>query len=160
VAILTNRQLTAPPYWILYGILDLYLGSEPTDWSARFRELVGQFEARPEFDQVSETRASLPLDRYVGTYESATLGQVVVERLDDGLHLRYGVLTGPLKHWHFDTFRLPWSDAAWLASAGPGWVTFHIGRDAAVGRLELEVLPGETWELDRVRATETSRPDG
>lgn len=153
VAILTNLQLVVPPYWILYAILDTYLGGEPTDWGARFEELVGQLEARSELHRIPETKPSLALDRYVGTYESAPLGEVVVERLDGGLHLRYGSLTGPLEHWHHDTFRLPWADRAWLAAAGPAWVTFHLGRAGTAERLELEAMPGETWELDHVRET-------
>lgn len=151
VAILTNLQVTVPPYWILYAIVDAYLGGEPTDWSSRFLQLADQLEARPEVRRIPETEPTLSLDRYEGTYENAPLGKSVVDLRDGSLYLCYGRLTGPLEHWHFDTFRVPWTDAAWLAAAGPGWVTFHLGRDGTVESLELETMPGETWELERIQ---------
>lgn len=150
VSILTNLQLPAPPYWILYSILDRYSGADPTDWSGRFRRLAGQMAARPEAEHVPGTRPSLPLDRYAGTYASAPLGEIVVEPRGGGLHLRYGGLGGPLEPWHFDTFRVPWTDRAWFAAAGPGWVTFRLGRDGQVEGFQLEAVPGETWDFGRV----------
>lgn len=151
VAILTNLQLPTPPYWLLYSVLDLYLGADPTDWSARFHELAEQLGARPDVERIAGTRSSLALDRYAGSYESTPLGEILVEARDSRLHLRYGQLAGPLEHWHFDTFRTPWTDRAWLAAAGPGWVTFRIGRDGDPQGLQLEAIPGETWTFERVR---------
>lgn len=150
VAILTNLQLSVPPYWVLYSILDRYLGANPIDWSARFRELSEQIETRPDVERIPGTRPSLPLDRYAGTYASAPLGEAVVELQSGRLRLRYGSFEGPLEPWHFDTFRVPWGDRAWLAAAGPGWVTFRLGRDGDVEGFRLEAIPGEAWEFDRV----------
>lgn len=163
VAIFANLQLTVPPYGILYSILDAYLGGEPTDWSAHFHELAKQSEARPEMNRAPETEPTRSLHHYAGTYESVLLGEIVVELRDGGLHLRYVSLAGPLEHWHFDTFRVPWTDAAWLAAAGPAWATFHFGHDGTVESLELEVTPGETWKLVRVPETvgdRDGRPQG
>lgn len=57
---------------------------------------------------------------------------------------------GQLEHWHFDTFRISWADAAWLAAAGPGWANFRLGRDGTVESLELEAIPTEKWILERL----------
>lgn len=150
VAILTNLQLPAPPYWIVYTILDQYLGADTTDWSKRFQELAAQMSARPEAKRVPGTRSSLPLEGYAGIYSSAPLGEVVVESQARGLRFLYGSLAGRLEHWHFDTFRLSWSDRAWLAAAGPGWVTFRLGRHGEIVAFRLEAIPGEAWEFDRI----------
>lgn len=158
VAILTNQQLTVPPYWILYSILDAYLGGDATDWSARFHELAQQLETRPEVSRTPDAPPTKALDHFAGAYENATLGESVVESRGGTLYLRYGTLTGRLEHWHYDTFRVPWTDAAWLAAAGPGWVTFHLGRTGTVESLRLEVLPGETWRFSRRESPDSQRP--
>jgi CubicO group peptidase (beta-lactamase class C family) len=158
VAILTSVQLPTPPYWILYTIFDRYLEAESDDWSAHFRELHGMFEARPTVERVPMAEPSLPLDRYAGMYDSAPLGEIGIEGRDESLHLRYGRLEGPLEPWHFDTFRVLWNDPAWLAAAGPGWVTFRLGREGGVEGFELEAIPGETWGFDRIREVAGSGP--
>ena len=149
VAILANRQLPAPPYWILYDILDEVLGVERTDWSARFRETVAAFSLPPDPPRLEGTTPSRPLDHYAGTYLSPPLGDAEVA-LDGGtLVFRLGSLAAPLEHWHLETFRAPWSDRAWRAAAGAGWITFRPGRDGEIEALVLEAIPGETWEFHR-----------
>lgn len=149
VAILANRQLPAPPYWILYDVLDEVLGLERTDWSARFLETVAAFSLPPDPPRLEGTAPSLPLDRYVGTYHSSPLGAAEVARDGGGLSIRLGSLAAPLQHWHLDTFRAPWSDRAWRSAAGPGWITFRADRTGEIEALVLEAIPGETWEFDR-----------
>lgn len=157
VAILANRQLPAPPYWILYDLLDDILGLERTDWSARFQETLAGFSPPPGPVRLEGTSPSLRLDRYVGSYTSPVLGEAEVARDGDGLTFRLGSLAAPLEHWHLDTFRAPWSDRAWRAAAGPGWVTFRSGRDGAIEALVLEAVPGETWELHALPAKPSGR---
>ncbi|MGH9324899.1 MAG: serine hydrolase [Vicinamibacteria bacterium] len=158
VAILTSAQLPTPPYWLLYTILDRFLDAESYDWRAHFRELHRMLDASRRAGRVSSAEPSLPLDHYTGLYESAPLGEIGVEVRNGGLHLRYGRLEGPLEPWHFDTFRVPWNDRAWLAAAGPGWVTFRLSREGGVEGFELEAIPGETWEFDRVQQVAGSGP--
>ncbi len=156
VAILTNLQTPAPVwvYGILYAVLDPALGVEPTDWEAPYRAVEALFAEMSagleEGGRVEGTRPTLAPGAYVGSYTSPTLGEVRVERADDGaLEVRYGTLEGALEHWHHDTFRVRWRDRAWRAAAGPGWITFRLDRSGAVGELVLEALPGEREVLTR-----------
>lgn len=156
VAILTNLQ-TRSPAWIfglLYGVLDPILGVDPTDWrtpaaalDAMLAQMLGS-AAVP--DRVQGTKPSLPAARFAGTYTSRTLGKLRIEATEGGLTLEYGTLGGVLEHWHYDTFRIQWTDPAWRATGGPGWITFRLDRAGNVESLELVALPGETERLRRV----------
>ena len=58
---------------------------------------------------MANTRPSLPLDRYAGTYVDPTFGEVVVTLRGDSLRLQYGATRrGTLRHWQYDMFRAHW----------------------------------------------------
>ncbi len=155
VAILTNLQTPAPVwiYGILYGVLDPALGVEATDWRTPARAVDEMLDAmvvdRPAPERAEDAPASLPLDAYTGTYSSPTLGEARVAVEAGGLIFDHGTLRGALEHWHHDTFRVEWRDAAWRSAAGAGWITFRLDRDGAVEALELEAIPGESERLER-----------
>ncbi len=151
VAILTNLQLSAPPYWLLYPVLDVLLGHEPVDRSAHYRALTEQVRAAVETEPPRREDAppSLAPGAYAGRYVSAPLGEAHVEVRAGELVVRLGTMTGPLEPWHHDTFRVDWSDRAWRAAAGPGWVTFRLDRSGEIGGLELSAIPGESWAFER-----------
>lgn len=155
VAILTNLQTPTPPTWIygiLYGVLDPALGVGPTDWQTPARaadEMFGaMFANRPPPERTEGTRPSLPLAAYAGTYRSRTLGETRLLLDGERLVFEFGTLKGALEHWHHDTFRVRWEDAAWRAATGPGWITFRLDRDGAVEALEVEAIPGESERLE------------
>lgn len=151
VAILTNLQMAAPPYWILYPVLDQLLGHEPVDRSPPFRTLSDQMAAlvAAEPERVEDAPPSLPLDGYAGDYVSEPLGRARVVLREGGLVFEMGRLSAPLEPWHFDTFRAPWRDRAWRSAAGAGWVTFRLDRHGRVDALELTAMPGEAWTFER-----------
>lgn len=151
VAILTNLQLETPPYWLLYPILDALLGHEPVDRSDAYHALNEQVRAAvasepPRREKAPPSRAP---DAYAGRYTSAPLGDARVEAREGELELRLGTMSGPLEPWHHDTYRIDWTDRAWLAAAGPGWVTFRLDRSGEVDGFELTAIPGENWSFDR-----------
>lgn len=152
VAILTNRQLATPPYPILYPLLDRLLGREPVDRTATFRAFGDQMEAAvgSEPERTGDAPPSLELAAYAGRYESGPLGRAEVRAEEEGLVFEMGRLEGALEPWHHDTFRVPWTDRAWRAAAGAGWVTFRLDVDGRVEALELSAIPGETWQFDRI----------
>lgn len=154
VAILANRQLATPPYAILYPVLDRLLGEEPVDRTENYREVADRVEAMitSEPPRAEDAPPSLDLGAYEGRYESGPLGAAVVRMEGNGLVFEIGRLVAHLEPWHFDVFRAPWTDRAWRAAAGPGWVTFHLDREGRVEALELVPLPGESWRFDRVKA--------
>ena len=55
--------------------------------------------------RVLETSPSLPLGKYVGTYQHEMLGNVKVSVSENKLHINFNdYLFYKTEHWHFDTF--------------------------------------------------------
>ena len=87
--------------------------------------------------QVTGTRTSLALEDYAGTYDSQLYGTLDVV-LENGrlvatlLH----TLRAPLEHWHYDTFRATWSEAA----LGRSLITFALDATGKVASLEVDGL--------------------
>lgn len=151
VAILANLQLEVPPYWILYPLLDVLLGVEPIDRTEPFRGLMEQVREAVAVapPRTPDSPPSLPIEAYAGVYDHPAIGSVEVTIAGDRLAFGLGGMEAPLEPWHVDTFRADWTDRAWRAAAGPGWVTFHLDREAAAVSLELVAVPGERWRFDR-----------
>jgi len=107
----------------MYAAFDRFAGTggaKPRDWSAELRTLYGGLreravaaQRRQEEGRAKDTRPSLPLERYAGTYSDPTYGDVVVTVRDGALQLAYGGergRTGRLEHWQYETFRARWAD--------------------------------------------------
>jgi hypothetical protein len=103
---------------LMYRVFDLYRGGQPRDWSAELLGLYGDIHDRSvaaqhegEQRRAADTRPSLPLERYAGTYRHPTYGEAVVSVRGGGLHFAFGSgRIGPLTHWHYDTFQAQWED--------------------------------------------------
>lgn len=108
----TNDLRVALPFWVF----DAYLGAPQRDWSADFlakakADRIRRQESveRQEAQRERGTRPSLPIERYLGTYSHAALGEVRVAHDDDKLVLQFpGGGGGDLEHWHYDVFRVTW----------------------------------------------------
>jgi hypothetical protein len=123
----------------MLNVFDRFTGAGDRNWSAELLKLYGdlQHEAdqrrkAEEAKRVAGTSPSLALVRYVGTYSDPLFGEVVVG-IDSGkLRVRYGTAySGPLEHWHYDTFRAAW-DAAWRGTALVTFVLDANGRPATL----------------------------
>jgi CubicO group peptidase (beta-lactamase class C family) len=146
VAVLANRDHAELRHALLWRAVDLFAGAAPPrDWSAELRELYGKAEAEreraraeQERKRVPGTRPTLDLAGYAGRYEHPLLGALEVRHEDGRLRLLAGArLTGPLEHWHYDTFRVRW-DRAWQ---GRELVVFQL--DAAGRPARLVFRAGE-----------------
>ena len=113
-----------------HSISDRLVGAEPTDWSALFLESLEELMAMGEAQQqaildarVEGTQPSVDLAAYAGTYQHPMYGDFVVEHTPEGLTARFGpAFLGPVEHWHYDTFRADWEDAA----AQPEFLRFTL----------------------------------
>jgi len=151
VAILSNRQLPLPPYWILYSLLDELLEApERVDWSGHFREVVASLPQPTPPEREADADPSHGPSAYVGAYRNPGLGWIEVEEEAGALGFAIGSMSGALEPWHHDTFRAAWDDVAWSAAAGPAWITFRLDRRGEVEALIFEPLPGERWRFERV----------
>jgi hypothetical protein len=142
-------------------VLDAYLGGEGRDWSdmmlaswRRGREAFEARQARFLRERDPETRPSLPLERYVGTYGGAMYGDASVTLENGALVLRLlpnPDLVADLTHLHHDTFLIDWRETfAWF---GGGAATFLLDPYGEVREVELDVPNDDLWfyELELVR---------
>jgi hypothetical protein len=92
----------------------------------------------------ANSKPSLPLDAYVGTYRDTWYGDIRITKGDDGelqfVSGRSASLVGPMEHFQFDTFIARWSDR-------------NLNADAYVS-----LSPSPTGEVERIRMKAVSPP--
>jgi CubicO group peptidase (beta-lactamase class C family) len=118
VYVLANLDHAELRHALMYRVFDMYSGNPPRDWSKELLALYARLEreadsARRQQEQrrVADTRPSLPLERYAGTYTNQTYGNAVVTLRQGALHFAFGRgRLGSLTHWHYDTFQAQWED--------------------------------------------------
>jgi CubicO group peptidase (beta-lactamase class C family) len=143
LVILTNMNGTMLPAALQYRIIDALLNQPEKDWSATLLKTIKAFEAQGKEAEkkqlearVKDTRPSLALDKYAGSYTDEMYGEATVALENGKLIARYGqAFTGELEHWHFDTFQVKWKDIAIL---GKGLVTFTLNAQGKVDLMKLE----------------------
>jgi hypothetical protein len=95
-------------------------------------------EKKQNDERVKDTRPSLALDKYLGTYQDEMYGDVKVAQDESGkLVVRYGpAFTGDLEHWHYDTFQATWRDR----TLGKSLVTFTLNAQGKVEAIKIQNL--------------------
>lgn len=142
VYVLGNLDHAEVRHALMYAVFDRYAGGPDRDWSAEFLTLYGDLkkkadEARAKKDalHVAGTSPSLPVQKYAGDYDDPLRGEVKVTYDAGSLKIQYGAaFSGPLEHWHYDTFRASWA-AAWR---GTELVTFVLDADGQPAALEMQ----------------------
>ncbi|MBV9925299.1 MAG: serine hydrolase [Acidobacteria bacterium] len=147
VVILTNSE-TPLQSFLYYKVFDVFTGAPARDWSADYlarakaaREREAAEAKKIEEARVPNTKPSLPLDAYAGTYGGQMYGDAKVS--EEGGHLVVRLLPSPayvgdLEHWHFDTFRIKWRDSV-VYPYPRGWVTFQLDPRGKVSEMKLDV---------------------
>jgi CubicO group peptidase (beta-lactamase class C family) len=142
VVVFANRDHAELRHAVMWKVFDAYLAGGERDWSVELRALYDSLDARQaarraerEAQRVPDTRPSLGLEAYAGTYADSAFGTVTIRAVDGRLTFtRSAFLSGTLEHWHFDTFQVRW-DRGWLR---PTPVTFRIGPDGMVTAAEVD----------------------
>jgi CubicO group peptidase (beta-lactamase class C family) len=154
VVILTNMNGTGLPTTILRRVFDLHLGPTPggtlRDWSAEAlkrleaqRTRAREAQRRQEAQRVPNTKPSLPLAQYAGTYVDSLYGEVVVTEQGGKLSLAFGPnWRGELEHWHFDTFRTRFDTP--VLGALP--VNFRLNAAGKVDELQIDMAGVATFK--------------
>jgi CubicO group peptidase (beta-lactamase class C family) len=150
IVVLANLDGTNLPTALLYRALDAYMGAPERDWSKllldeRRKSDAKSDSARKAFEaaRVPNTRPSLSLESYAGTYSDSLYDDIDVKYDGRSLVATMGTsYTGDLSHWHFDTFAVRWRDP----SLGRSYFTFVLGADGRVKTLRVENL-GEFGRL-------------
>jgi CubicO group peptidase (beta-lactamase class C family) len=161
LVILTNMNGSGLPALVMRRIFDLYLGGAGRDWSREIlaftkqrMEQAAERQRAAEAARAENTRPSLSLERYAGTYHDDMYGDVVITH--DGGRLR--VNAGPsfiadLEHWHYDTFRATWQDRV----LGRTFLTFALNARGEPATLNVEGLAEFTRAPDARRANGGNR---
>lgn len=146
VAVLANLDHAELRHGLMWTVFDLFGAEAPAagearDWSAELRELYGELEREAEAREaerragrVPDTRPSLPLERYAGSYVHELYGTLAVALDGDTLRLLAGPrLAATLEHWHYDTFEAHF-DRRWQ---GEAFATFDLDRTGHPATLEV-----------------------
>jgi hypothetical protein len=142
VYVLANLDHAEVRHALMYRVFDAYLGNPPRDWSTDLLHLYDNLRAaadsarlRTIARRIPDTRPSLDLPQYAGTYVDSLVGDIVVTFEAGKLRLRTSSThAGTLEHWEYDTFRVHW-DNSW---EGTSFATFTIGREGVPSRLDFE----------------------
>ena len=144
VVILTNLNGSILPVPLSYRIFDAFLGVPARDWSAEMLKTMTTVEeqaraaaAKVESERVTGTKPSLALDKYAGNYRSDMYGDAAVGFADGALTLQRGPgFTGTLEHWHYDVFRVTWSDR----QMGKQFISFRLDQRGRIAEMNIENL--------------------
>lgn len=117
IVVLTNT-MKGISTWLVYDIVDAYLGSSVRDWSAygleRDNRSKANFASRMDdfrYARVENTEATFSIDQIVGTYYDDLYGDIKVQNGSDGLRLNFPRapgLSASLEHFHYDTYEIKW----------------------------------------------------
>ncbi len=162
VIVLTNFESSASAF-IRNKVLDVMLDAPKRDWSgealerskaAKTRE--AEADAKKDASRVLNTKPTLALGGYAGTYTSQMYGDVIVTEENGKLVMRLGPapnFVADLEHWHFDTWQIRWRPTVHY-NFPRGWVTFTIDGNGKTDQLKIDQPNNDFWfyELDLHRS--------
>ncbi len=138
VVILTNAEEDLAFDSILYHVLDYYLQIPPTDWIGAFKALRDKDEKdaaetikKAEGSRAANSKPSLPLEKYAGTYNDAWYGPITIRQEGAGLTISFDHtpgMIGDLQHWQYDTFKAHWR----VHTIEDAFVTFSLNADGSI----------------------------
>jgi CubicO group peptidase (beta-lactamase class C family) len=152
VVVLTNQESGAAFNAVTYRVLDAYLNpAKKTDWVAVYDKAVKKSEAQADDSFATHSAArdknskpSLPLKKYAGTYRDPWYGDVIVDHENGKLRLRFSKtakLIGTMTPWQHDTFIVHWDDRALNADA---FVTYALDADGAIREVRIKPVSSLT----------------
>ncbi|MFN7944501.1 MAG: serine hydrolase [Blastocatellia bacterium] len=156
MVILTNMNGSSLREALEFRIIDAFLNQPQKDWSAVILKTMKALEAQgkeAEKKQIEgrarDTKPSLALEKYAGTYQNEMYGDLKFTVEDGHLVARYGqTFTGDLEHWHYDTFQSKWR----TRTLGKGMVSFTLNAQGQVAEVRVDALG------DFKRAPEKAEP--
>ncbi|HVG25658.1 MAG TPA: serine hydrolase, partial [Thermoanaerobaculia bacterium] len=112
-------------------IIDAYLGRESKpDWAGKLVPAGPQLPAK-----IADTKPSVPIEQYAGTYVDDTYGDMVITQAGGKLALQFaGGERADLEHWHYDSFRLHWRDRAY--DWADAQLTFALNAEGKPAKIE------------------------
>jgi CubicO group peptidase (beta-lactamase class C family) len=159
--VLSNSEF--PNFAIMMNkILDTMVDAPKRDFIAEAqardkRNKAEEEKAIAELDakRVRDTKPTLALPGYAGTYTSQMYGDVVVVNENGKLVMKMVPTPGyiaDLEHWHYDTFKINWRPSAGY-NFPRGFVSFTIDKEGKTDQLKIDQPNNDLWfyELDLKR---------
>jgi CubicO group peptidase (beta-lactamase class C family) len=161
VVVLTNSESSLAPV-MTNKVFDVFLGVPKRDWSKEILDrtnLGKQTEIdeakKVEASRILNTKPTLPISNYVGTYSSQMYGDVTIS--EENGHLVLRLVPAPnfvadLEHWHYDTFQIKWQREV-VYNFPKGFVTFTLDGNGKTDELKINQPNSDFWfyELDLKR---------
>jgi len=139
VVVLTNQESLEMCFSVTLRIVDRYLGIEDYDWTKVWadqaeagRSAAAETERKLAAARPTDSRPSLPPERYAGTYADAWYGNISITWEQTKLVMRFSHspgLTGDMEHWQYDTFKVRWRGPYRDADA---FVTFSLNAEGGI----------------------------
>ena len=139
VIVLTNAEVGAAFNAVTMRALDDQLGAPRNDWLDAYAKALKKSQGDADADwkkhvaaRNAESKPSLPLAAYAGTYRDAWYGDVSVAMEQGKPVMRFtrtADLVGDLQHWQHDTFIVRWRQR-WLNA--DAFVNFSLDEDGKV----------------------------
>jgi len=151
--VLTNSE--SPAYSIMMNkIRDVLLNAPKRDWNAEAIEQMKRNKAAADEEtkkvdaaRVQNTKPSLSLSNYAGTYADELYGAATVAEENGKLVVRFGPspnFVADLEHWHYDTFQIKWRPS--VAYNFPrGFVNFVIDKNGKTDDLKIDQPNNDFW---------------
>ena len=144
--VLTNN-ITSLSYFLCYELIDRMIAQqEKEDWPSKVLPLIkgseeGDAAAKKEFEaaRVKDTKPSLGLSDYAGTYRDKMYGDLILTVNGEKLDFQFEptpIFKGSLSHWHYDTFLLRWGSQMMLPE---GTAQFVLNPKGLVEELKIDV---------------------
>lgn len=151
--VLTNSE--SPGFAVMMSkIRDVFVNAPKRDHNAESVERVARNKADAEEERrkqdaarAANTRPSLALREYAGTYSDKLYGDITISEENGRLVMRFSNspnFVADLEHWHYDTFEIRWRPS--VAYNFPrGFVTFTIDRNARTDELKIDQPNNDFW---------------
>jgi len=131
----------------MFSVLDEYTKmEEKQDWGDLFLEFDKsgkEAEDREAYSntqkRVPDTKPSMPLGQYVGTYYGEMYGKAEVKQINGKLEVQFlptSIFYGKLEHWHYDTFTIEMSA---VPSLKKGKCSFVIDSQGEVEEMRIDI---------------------
>ncbi len=144
-------------------IFDVFTDSPKRDWNAEALDRAKTAKANEDKEtrkvdasRVQNTKPSLALKDYAGTYSGEMYGDVTITEENGKLVLR--LVPAPnfvadLEHWHYDTFQIKWRSSV-NYNFPRGWVTFTLNGQGKTDQLKIDQPNNDFWfyELELKRS--------
>jgi len=154
VVVLTNGMKGGLMTAVANYTIDAFLKVKERDWSA---ENLANSKKRQVADtripdrikaRVPDTKPSVPMEKYAGTYVADIYGNIEVKKEGDKLRLYFEHskrFNATLEHWHYDVWKINWDNASDLSWFQFGTVRFELDNNLHVTGLDFDVPNDDIW---------------